>query len=581
LAKGHANPNPNKAGGTKQASPYIGYLGILRDPNQLRLHLTTGSPQGTATPITPAIQSAAIALLQLDDWLAANAPLSPSSPPYSTPTIADLKQQITDLLHGSPPNSSAWNALFQVLCELLYAALILSAMGGDFSLTDSLGLLTRWLPIMGLVNDTQAQNSPIKSPNDIYAALRWRTIILPDYVVSLLLSIRADKKAVIVRQPGFADLFITREEWDHYEAAEVASIENILGKELKSRVHILVNQIKTTTTTDQTTTSLTEQDITTTDLNQLQQQASSDIAIAAHVDAQVNVSAQYGTAQINSHVGGSLDFSDASTSSKAVTQSHETVARAVSKMEQITRQIRTVSNLTRSTDKEEHTFDNKDQSSPVVGIYRWVNQIQNVELDRYPHRFLMEFEIPEPGAWMRWLLLKNADRGLIHQPPLPLTLTGDPVSSGNPLLQPGDLTDIAGSRYYGNFVSRYSVRGVSPPPTPVITIAANIQYPQGGGDITTPIDWVDKSVTNITVPTGYYASGWRANFLISQNQQFPNSPSLWMAVGAGTPVGPPLPAGTTLQTPDPMQGNVGPISRVMFQSLWWLGRSSGSKSMSR
>ena len=53
-------------------------------------------------------------------------------------------------------------------------------------------------------------------------------------------------------------------------------------------------------------------------------------------------------------------------------------------MEQTTRQIRTVSTLTRSTDKEEHTFDNKEQSSPVVGIYRWVDQIQNVELDHIP-----------------------------------------------------------------------------------------------------------------------------------------------------------------------------------------------------
>jgi len=38
------------------------------------------------------------------------------------------------------------------------------------------------------------------------------------------------RSLAIVRKPGFADLYVTREERHHYEAAEIASIENILAQ---------------------------------------------------------------------------------------------------------------------------------------------------------------------------------------------------------------------------------------------------------------------------------------------------------------------------------------------------------------
>ena len=104
-------------------------------------------------------------------------------------------------------------------------------MESGLSLVDATSFLTRWLLVVGLVNDLQSNASPIQSPDNVYSALRWRTIVLPDSITSTLLSIRAGKRAVLARKPGFADLYITREEWDHYEAAEIASIENILGRE--------------------------------------------------------------------------------------------------------------------------------------------------------------------------------------------------------------------------------------------------------------------------------------------------------------------------------------------------------------
>jgi hypothetical protein len=397
--------------------------------------------------------------------------------------------------------------------------------------------------VVALVDTLNQTPSPIQSPNDVYTALRWRTLVLPEIIVLLLLAIRAGKGAVLVRKPAFADLYITREEWNRYEPAETASIENILAGELKSRVHILVNQTQVTTTVEQTKTQITEQDTTTTDLTQLQQQSTSDISIAAHIDGQVDTQGQYGPVQVTTHIGGSLDYSNHTSLSKATTQSHETVARAVSQVIQSTRQVRTTSTLTRSTDKEIHKFDNTgNKDAPVVGIYRWVDQIQRVELDRYPHRFLLEFEIPEPGAWTRWLHLGDVSRNMINQPPAPF------VNDQNYPLQSSDLT----ADTYQKFVARYTAVGVSPPPGPqYVSVALKRDMPPNEYNTATP-DWANQPVyvmddTSATVPSGYYAANWTASVegwtwgSDSSQDEF-----ISLAVGSGTykSVNPQTPGGS-------------------------------------
>lgn len=501
----------------------------------------------------------------LDDWLAAN---------DNQPDVTALNAEIAALLGAYLPKTAAWKLLRVQLLAFFYQALILSALatppGG---MTDTLGKLTRLILVMALVDTLQQNPSPIQTPDQVYVALRWRTLVLPQWVVDKLLAIRAARKAILVRKPGFADLYITREEWDHYEAAEIASIENILAGEVKSRVHVLVNQTSVTTTKEEVTSSLREQDTTTTDLTQLQEQSSSDISLAAHADLQVDVSGSYGTVQFGTHLGGSVDFSSASSTSKATTQSHETVARAVSRIEQTTRLVRTVSTMTRATDKEEHKFDNAQQTQPVVGLYRWVDQIQNVELDRYPHRLIMEFEIPEPGAYTRRLQLNSAGRNMVHKPPVPLTLDGNPISydpkTVNPPLQASDLDPTNYSAVL-KIASRYMTGGVSPPPGPQ-TVAVNIGYPTTASTGVNPDggahgDFRYQADSSLSVPSGYYAHDWDASVILMTggSTAFP-SYNVFIAVGAGSPAHSPSGAAninpTTNWMTDAIQAQqVGPIS---------------------
>lgn len=486
---------------------FVEYFGKMSDLSTLRQYLTNAYPNPTVVA----------ALFSLDEWLA-----STNNRPSSTKAFSDeLAATVGPYLNGPE-----WQQLRKLLAELFYAALIISALNFPgvpiLPLVEALGFLTRLLLVVALADTFKS--TPALTPEDIYNTLRWRTLVLPDWMVQLLLAIRTAKKAVIVRKPGFADLYITREEWDHYEPAEIASIENIMASELKSRVHVLVNQTQVTATTDITTTSIKEQDSTTTDKTQLQQQSSSNISIAAHVDGQVDTSTSFGPTTVNAHIGGSLDYSNASATSRATTQSHETVSVAISKIEQTTRQVRTVSTLTRATDKEEHKFDNV-QGASKAGIYRWVDQIQNVELDRYPHRFLMEFEIPEPGAWTRWLHLNDLARTMINKPPLPLTQDG---TLGTRPLKP---TDVDANSYL-EIAARYSTTGMNPPPPDTIVVALNLSYDSSAGGGGGGSNGGPQGDSSLTVPNGYEAS----TYSVSTVAVLADGGPFWvirMIVGAG------------------------------------------------
>jgi hypothetical protein len=555
---------------------YAAYGQILSDVGSLQNYLTTGAgmvrpgrgalrrivapilaaPAGPQAPstVSAAVAQAFIALLALDRWLASQG---------DAPTVADLTTEV-DALLSAVLGTATWTTVHTLLDEIFYAALIISAYsrttGNPVPLTEPLGWLGRLILVVGLVDLLQEPGSPLQIPQDIYEALRWRTPVLPEVITLILAALRRRNGAILVRKPGFADLYITREEWDRYEAAEIASIENILAHETKSHVHVLVNRTQTTTTTDTTTATTKEQDTTTTDLSQLQQQASSDITIAAHVNAQVDTSGQYGPTQVTTQLGGSLDYSNAQATSKSITQSHETVARAVNKVEKITRQVRTVSSMTEQIDKEKHKFDNQS-NLPVVGIYRWVDQVQNVELDRYPHRFLMEFELPEPGAWTRWLHLNDASRAMINKLPPPLTITGLP---GAAPLTPGQLGDAqtGTGTDYQSFVARYNVQGVNPPNPPTKMIALNLQFPQSGTDPKTD-SVIDHFVSdsNLAIPDGYTATTWSASVIsvfsdAGLNYVGPAESSITIAVGQGPAVRVPMNGGIGRLVNQP----AGPIS---------------------
>jgi hypothetical protein len=369
------------------------------------------------------------------------------------------------------------------------------------------GDLVRTLGIFGLIESIAAEPARFVDPQRIFDTLRWRTLVLPEVLLNIARRLGGPGRAV--SRQGIADLFVVRNEWISYKAGELAHIENVLPGELKERKHFRVDETETTTTTETQTTTTNERDSQSTDRFEMKDEASRDVELAVHVEAQVDTSGQYGPTKVDSHIGGSLDYSQHDSSKRATTQAKETISRAVVKVEQTVRSQRVQRSLTRVEDTDTHSLKN-EASAPLSGMYRWVDKVVRFQVFRYPNRYLLEFQVPEPAAWLRWLHAKKKGlQGVTAEAPLPFTPSGSLESPTNLRLTPSAITEdnylAIGARYYA--------MGLKPPPRQVLVSAAFEQ------DTVNPRD-TDKIKSNdpvrflkaadISIPAGYRATRWHA-----------------------------------------------------------------------
>jgi hypothetical protein len=360
-------------------------------------------------------------------------------------------------------------------------------------------------------------------------------------------------------------LFVVRDEWNRYEAGEIAHIENILPHESKKRALTQLTETEQTTSTTTAIASTEEQDSQTTDRLEIQQHAQTETDLGVHVAAQVEVSGSYGAMQIAATVGGSFDFSQKSSDDHAFQQSHEMVSRAVKRVEQRVTTARTTRTLQRTTEVNKHALDNTS-ANRVVGIYRWVDKIQRLQLFRYPHRLLLEFEIPEPAAYLTWR--RKQPRGDFLTPEPAALVRRDPTQNYQAILDakkntsPLQVTDITRDTYQW-WVAQYNVAGVEAPPSDHIQISSFLELkdavPGGsgggggafGGNLTTDDSIVDKTYFDliapggsgatqpgITIPPGYRLEKWGAIgyaasviAFLSNNYNFTATPDIDVTVG--------------------------------------------------
>lgn len=378
------------------------------------------------------------------------------------------------------------------------------------------GLLMRWMLVMGLVELSIESPALVNTTEEIYSVLRWRSVIFPPELLGVV------PRSVMARRPGFSDLFVTREEWNRYEPGEIAHIENVLAGESKSREHIRTTETEETTTTETVRAEITERDSQTTDRFELSQASSVDSSLAASIEGKVDTTGQYGPTRVDTHLGGSLDYSLDQSQSQATTQSRETISRAVTRVEERVREVRTVRSLLRISETNKHALNNED-NNPVVGVYRWVDKVQRCQVVRYPNRFLLEFQVPEPGAYYRWLHAEDNTQGLISEKPSPFENDGgEPLSAG----------DIIEDNFQV-LAARWRAVGINPVPrNRVVAVTLRRDTPDDPTSDQAAIRFATE--TTLTVPTGYAASTWRANVLSWHSGVFQNAGcSINVTVGAG------------------------------------------------
>lgn len=380
--------------------------------------------------------------------------------------------------------------------------------------------------------DKPAAERTLKTAADVRAMVGWRHVILPRDLFGESLG-----PPMLARRPGVTDFYVVHDEWSHYEAGELAAVINVLpGETLDSRIrHFQEVDTLTSTTTSTTTFQLTEQDQT--QSTSLSQSSTKDASLNIGVQGQVEVSGQYGPTHVATSLGAQLQVSQTQSDSTAMTTSVQTVQRAVKSVSQTVTNVQSQRTVTRDATFDERKLQNTGQDV-TVGLYRWLNEVHYVQLVKYPNRFVLEFEIPEPGAWLRWALQNTPTADWDHPYPGPFRL-GDASDDLSP-------ADISADSYHV-LAKQWRVQGLTPPPPQTVVLGARISLTPPTEDPYPPDDTKKPNVPriafavddSITVPDGYQASTWSAQLIAYKGWGPYNFEEAWITVGA---------AGTSQQT---------------------------------
>jgi hypothetical protein len=460
-------------------------------------------PRFPATDHGP-LQAILDGLRDADEWLRAQG---------NRPSGADLDHQIQLLCEASDnPNVGAltssgnWQSAIDAMTESLSACLIVARPdSGQQGWNDFLALastLTRRLLVAGLV-EWRVTNPAIADASAIYAALHDRTVTLPGAAAGSGGS-SAAARGVLARSPGFSDLYVVKSEWSCYVAGEIAHIDNVMSGELRRRRHMRLDETETTQTTDVYSDTTEERDTQTTDRFTLDAQASTETQLKLNIAASVDTSGQYGPTHVNTHVGGSFDYSDDESRKVATNQAHEIVTRAVSKVEQSVRDVRTTRTLNRIRETNLHSYDATHIDHHIVGMYRWVDKIERLQIFRYPHRYVLEFEIPEPSASYVWAS-ELASQAAASAPPTPFTIDGTPA--GRPLT----LADVTPATY-AELAARYGASELTPPPAEQVVVESSFTLEAdppdyatlGQADVNLRVGPEITKTTEVALPDGYH-----------------------------------------------------------------------------
>jgi hypothetical protein len=372
---------------------------------------------------------------------------------------------------------------------------------------------SRILLIYDLIATLVANPNALQSAQDVQTALTFRNVILPTRVFG------NPAPPVLARQPGVTDLSIVNDEWNRYIPGELENVVNVLPGETFDEKTFHLDETDTTTSSSeqQTTTQTTTNSQTTSQT--LSQTATSTATTSIGANAQVEVSGGFGPMQIKTNIGAQIQTSKSSSQTLARTTAMQTVASAVKTVSETITQSQTTRTKTKDTDFQEHKQQNQT-AAPIVGLYRWLSVVHRCEVVNYPNRLVLEFEIPEPGAWLLWALANQPDDTPWSNPdPGPFTTDGNALAAnGSNAILPSSLT----TANVGTLAYRWRVQGISQPPPASVTLSQS--YMVG---TTNPGQVSDNSMG---VPDGYQADTWTATYEIEGGDDS-HQTDFWIAVG--------------------------------------------------
>jgi hypothetical protein len=374
-----------------------------------------------------------------------------------------------------------WDQTWSFLVDLLCAAVLLPHRG------EIAGRLARLLLVLGLLHDRFGQGRPFPSRETIFAAVRHRTPLLPSPPFPQVLP---EARVRLVRRATVSDLFVVRSEWRSYEAAEIAEITNVLAGETLEYTKVTLDEKEIIDVSTDESARTDEQTDESREQSELAEETQNQLTLAVNSDSQMSTRGQIGAMELGAQVGLSVDFSVSNTKRQATQLARDAMSRVLARVETRRRTERTERLLTRAETTDRHELKNTDNKH-ARGIYRWVNRIDRYQVVRYPDRFQLEFQLPEPGVALR-RLLSGAAPGAMTAP-------------GAFTLKP---SDIKRDNWQAK-AAEYKVVGIPAPPEETTAISAALHGELSAANSNDARWSVAPAVAEeeIALPPGYEVTG--------------------------------------------------------------------------
>lgn len=340
----------------------------------------------------------------------------------------------------------------------------------------SLALLVELALTIGLIDRVSRNDPAINAPGAVAAALNG-TVAMPEQACV--------PHQARPRPVGVMDLLVVKQHLKGYELGEIARIENVLQGEKRqlTRKHTLSTEQITVTELERITEEEKELEIK--ERFALKKETENTLKEDTSVKSGVSLTAKYGESlQVSANVN--VDYSNAKSEATKMASEYakDVTTRAASKVTERFREqfTRRVLETFEDTDFQEFTSPTEN----VVGIYQWVNKVYEAQVFNYGKRLLFDIMVPEPAAFLLDAVDITEQSGTPEKPlafdVLPSDLSDDPLND----------------YYYGKFVARYMVSGISVPPPKNITVSFAQSGPRQDGK--NPLGH-----SEVEIPIGYEA----------------------------------------------------------------------------
>jgi hypothetical protein len=299
-----------------------------------------------------------------------------------------------------------------------------------------------------------------------------------------------------IRPSHVGQLLRTLQHIVRYEAEEIAHVENVVIGESKNRETRRLRRTEETVVREEEITREEELDLQTTDRMEFQREVQNVLEEKQQFNIGASISGEYGPVEVSVNTAFSTESSSESTTRTASSYAREVTEKVAQRITERTREEQTNRTIQEFEERNQHGFENTT-GEHISAMFQWLVKVYSAQVYDFGARVFFNISVPEP----QYFLLNTLEK---HKAPIEGLKPPDPID-----FEPGDIKPSN----YQEYVKKYQVTGVKPPPKARKIISKVFRFPETTAPQNEPPPMEMTNSLEIPIPDGYRAVTAYVSFL--------------------------------------------------------------------